>query len=111
MRTRFTVHLHISTWPKNRGRICRNISISTPLSGCPERLFSSCGHPLSPGSSERLQVLDKIPLFLLGQAQPQRRVIVADHVTQRLRTSVVEIRRMLPEGAQRGGPIAARNGA
>src|SRR5678816_2457232 len=65
---------------------------------------------LRPGS-ERLQELDQILLLRAGELEGQALVVVLHDVRERGGRTVVEVRRMLPEAAQRGRPIASRGAA
>src|SRR5688572_23392891 len=62
-------------------------------------------------ASERLQVLHQIVLLRRTQVQLQHRVVVRHHVLERRRAAVVEVRRVLPQAAQRRGAVGLVDGA
>jgi hypothetical protein len=49
--------------------------------------------------SQRLQIFDEICFLRWRQIQAEMLIIVIDHVKERRRAAVMEIRRMLPESA------------
>src|SRR5215203_3963717 len=56
-------------------------------------------------ASEGLQVLDEIPLLSTREADASHLHVVLDHVIQRLRASIVEVRPMLPQAAKWGRAV------
>src|SRR5687767_179607 len=61
--------------------------------------------------SKRLQELDEVSLLGRRKIQFEYLVVVIDDRHQRRRTAVVKVRRMLPDPAQRRGPILLRRAA
>src|SRR5438093_266785 len=82
-----------------------------PDNGARDYICIKCAHLNTGASSERLQVLNQIPLLTCRQAESAEVVVVRDDSFERGSTSVVEIRWMLPQGAERRSTVRLVRGA
>jgi hypothetical protein len=69
-----------------------------PIRACRPHAFGKSG-------SDRLQEFNEVSFLSPSEFQLELPIVVIDHVQKIQRTSIVKIRRMLPESAQRCGAI------